>query len=140
MTCFCRCLYLINTCHSSGHSHSPIYVQLSQDFKKKISYSFHIGSYVLFFKPIQWDFWSSGMSYLYNQCLSPIKMLYQTPPWWGVLDTTLWDKVRQWLATGRWYSPVSSTNKTDRHYITEILLKVVLNIITFWYSHICLNR
>ena len=31
---------------------------------------------------------------------------------------------------GRWFSPgttVSSTNKTDRHDITEILLKVVLN-------------
>jgi hypothetical protein len=25
-------------------------------------------------------------------------------------------------------TPVSSTNKTDPHYITEILLKVVLNI------------
>ena len=27
-------------------------------------------------------------------------------------------------------TPVSSTNKTDRHDITEILLKVTLNIIT----------
>jgi hypothetical protein len=27
-------------------------------------------------------------------------------------------------------TPVSSTNKTDRHDITEILLKVVLNTIT----------
>jgi hypothetical protein len=25
------------------------------------------------------------------------------------------DKVCQWLATGRWFSPVSYTNKTDRH-------------------------
>jgi len=36
------------------------------------------------------------------------------------------------LATGRWFSlgtPVSSTNKTDRHDITEILLKVALNTI-----------
>ena len=36
------------------------------------------------------------------------------------------DKVGQWLAAGRWFSPgtlVSSTNKTDRHDITEILLK-----------------
>ena len=34
--------------------------------------------------------------------------------------TTLCDKVCQWLATGRWFSPdtpVSSTNKTGRHYI-----------------------
>ena len=37
-----------------------------------------------------------------------------------------------WLATGRWFSlgpPVSSTNKTERHDITEILLKVALNTI-----------
>ena len=44
----------------------------------------------------------------------------------------LCDKVCQWLATGRWFSPgpsVSSTNKTDRHNITEIFLKVALNTI-----------
>ena len=37
------------------------------------------------------------------------------------------------LMTGRWFSPdipVSSTNKTSRHDITEILLKVEFNIIT----------
>jgi hypothetical protein len=42
--------------------------------------------------------------------------------WWGVLHTTLCDKVCQWLVTGRWFSPgtpVSSTNKTDCHNITE---------------------
>ena len=35
--------------------------------------------------------------------------------------------------TGQWFSqgtPVSSTNKTDHHDITEILLKVVLNTIS----------
>jgi hypothetical protein len=50
----------------------------------------------------------------------------------GVLDTTLCDKVCQWLATCRWFSlypQVSSTNETDRHDITEILLKVALNTI-----------
>jgi hypothetical protein len=34
------------------------------------------------------------------------------------VDTTLCDKVYEWLARGRWFSPgtpVSSTNKTDRH-------------------------
>jgi hypothetical protein len=43
--------------------------------------------------------------------------------------TTLCDKLCQWLATAWWFSlgpPVSSTNKTDCHDITEILLKVVL--------------
>jgi hypothetical protein len=51
---------------------------------------------------------------------------------WGVLDTTLCDKVCQWLATGRWFSPgtpVSSTNKIDLHDIAEMLLKAELNII-----------
>jgi hypothetical protein len=46
--------------------------------------------------------------------------------------TTLSDKVCQWLTTGLWFSlgtPVSSTNKTYRHDIAEILLKVALNII-----------
>ena len=44
--------------------------------------------------------------------------------------TTVCDKVCDWPATGRWFSPsVSSTNKTARHYITEILLKVALNTI-----------
>ena len=52
--------------------------------------------------------------------------------WRGVLDTTLCDHVCQWLATGRLFSlgpPASSTNKTVRHDITEILLKVALNTI-----------
>ena len=47
----------------------------------------------------------------------------------GVLYTTLCDKVCQWLAAGWWFSPgtpVTSTNKTDGHDITEILLKVAL--------------
>ena len=34
------------------------------------------------------------------------------------------------LRLGRWFSLVSSTNETDRHDITEILLKVALNTIT----------
>ena len=40
------------------------------------------------------------------------------------------DKVYQLLAHGRWFSPgtlASSTTKTDRHDIAEILLKVALN-------------
>jgi hypothetical protein len=40
--------------------------------------------------------------------------------------------VIKFVAKGRWFSPgtpVSSTNKNDRHNITEILLKVALNTI-----------
>ena len=53
--------------------------------------------------------------------------------WRGVLDKTLFNKLCQWLVTSRWfspYTPVSSTNKTCRHDIAEILLKVALNTIT----------
>ena len=42
------------------------------------------------------------------------------------------DKVYQLLAHDRWFSPgtpASSTTKTGRHDITEILLKVALNTI-----------
>jgi hypothetical protein len=51
----------------------------------------------------------------------------------GVLDTTLCDKVCQWLAAGLWFSPctpVSSTNKSDLRDIAEMLLKVALNTIS----------
>jgi hypothetical protein len=43
------------------------------------------------------------------------------------------DKAYKLLAYGRWFSlsiPASSTTKTDRHDIAEILLKVALNTIT----------
>jgi len=46
---------------------------------------------------------------------------FEPHSWQGVLDTTLYDNVCQWLATGRWFSPgtpVSFTNKTDCHDIT----------------------
>jgi hypothetical protein len=42
------------------------------------------------------------------------------------------EKVYQLLANGRWFSPgfpTSSTTKTGRHDIAEILLKVALNTI-----------
>jgi hypothetical protein len=42
-----------------------------------------------------------------------------------------------WFATGRWFSPVSSTNKSDRHNITEILLKMTLNTITLTVMDVC---
>ena len=48
----------------------------------------------------------------------------------GVLDITLW--LCQWLVAVRWFSPgtpVSSTNKSDRHDIAKILLIVALNTI-----------
>jgi len=48
---------------------------------------------------------------------------------WCTQLTAASDKVYQFLAHGRWFSlgtPASSTTKTGRHDIAEILLKVVL--------------
>ena len=80
--------------------------------------------------PWLWSYGSWIYNYLCNQYLSPLM-------WWIRISTrakctTLCDKVCQWLATGRSFSPgppISSTNKTDHHDITEILLKVALNAI-----------
>jgi len=43
--------------------------------------------------------------------------------------------------TGQWFSQgtlFTSTNNTDRHDCTKILLKVVLNIITLTYLYWCI--
>ena len=79
-----------------------------------------------------WSYGSWIYNNLCNQCPSPLTLWVRIPLMRGVLDTTLCDKVCQWLATGRWFSPgtsVSSTIKTDCHDIAEILLKVALNTI-----------
>ena len=68
------------------------------------------------------------LGYLCNQCLSLMTLRFRIP-----LDKTLCHKVCQRLATVQWFSsgtPVSSTNKTDRDDITEILLKVAFSTIT----------
>jgi hypothetical protein len=76
-----------------------------------------------------WSYGSWIYNYICNQYLSPLMWVRISISAWC---TTLCDKVCQWLATVRWFSlspPVSSTNKTDRHDITEILLKVALDTI-----------
>ena len=68
--------------------------------------------------------------YLCNRCVSPLMLHVRIPL--RERCTTLCDKVCQWFAASRWLPPcppVSSTNETDRHDITEILLKVVLSTI-----------
>jgi hypothetical protein len=88
-----------------------------------------IHQYILSFDPV---FGFTTTCAIMLQCLSLLTLWVRNPVRRGVLDTTLCDKICQWLATGRWFSPgtpVSSTNKTDRHDITEILLKVAQSII-----------
>ena len=110
---------------SSSKYQSRVYTVLSLNNKQDLQNQKQVPSW-------SWLYGSWINNYLCNQCLSPLKSWARTSSWRGVLDTTLYDKVCQWLATGWWFSPgtpVSSTNKTDRHNITEILLKVALNTI-----------
>ena len=81
--------------------------------------------HVIIVKGPSWS-WSYGSwiySYLCNQCLSPLTLWAPILLRRGVLDTTLCDKVCQWLAAGLWFSlgtPISS----------KILLKMALDTIT----------
>jgi len=116
-------VYLINTIQSLWWTKYVIYnilkIKIIMDSKKRPSWLWSYGSWIY--------------NYLCNQCLSLLTLWLRIQPRRGVLDATLCDKVCQWLVTGRWFSPVtqvSSTNKTDCHDITEILLKVVLNTVT----------
>ena len=85
--------------------------------------------------------WSHGSwiyNYLCNRYLSPPMLWVQIPI--RSRCTTLCDKVCRWIATGRWFSPsptVSSTNKTDRHDLTEILLIVALSTIKLNQANLC---
>ena len=77
-------------------------------------------------------------NYLCKQCLSPLMLWVRISI--SARCTTLCDKVCQWLATGQWFFPgssVSSTDKTDRHDIAEILFKVALNTIKQTNKHKC---
>ena len=79
-----------------------------------------------------WSYGSWIYNYLCNQYPSPLTLWVWIPLRIGVLDPTLCYKVCQWLATCRCFSPgtrVTPINKTNRHHIAEILLKVVLNTI-----------
>jgi hypothetical protein len=72
--------------------------------------------------------WSSNMQIFFNRR--------------GVLDATLCGKACLLLAECRWYypgTPVSSTNKTDRHDIIELLLKMTLNTIERYRNWPCMS-
>ena len=106
------------------------------------AFAYYIDYYINYKGPSwPWSYHNWIYSYLCNQCLSPMML------WVRILIrtrcTTLCDKVCQWLATDRWFSPgpsVSSTNKTDHHDISEILLRVALNTIKQANKHILITQ
>jgi hypothetical protein len=72
--------------------------------------------------------WSYGSRICY-QCLYILPLMLWVRISIMVRCTTLCYEVCQWRETVWWFSsvpPVSSTNKSDRHDIAEILLKVAL--------------
>ena len=73
-----------------------------------------------------------GFTTTYMQSVPITTDVVGSTPAQGDVYNVICDKVCQQLATGRWFSlitPVSSSNKSHRHNITEILLKVPLNTI-----------
>jgi len=77
-----------------------------------------------------WSYGNLCCNYVCNQCLSPHTFEFPHGELYSIQHC---DKVCQWLAAGWWFSkgtPISCINKTDRHDITGILLKVALNTIT----------
>jgi hypothetical protein len=78
--------------------------------------------------------WHPIKSLTYDYCCTGEVIKYQNNMFClfhGVFDTTLCDKVSHWLGI-----PVSSINKTDRHGIAEILLKVALNVLVYIYTKV----
>jgi hypothetical protein len=60
---------------------------------------------------------------------SPVTLWVRIPVRRCAIDTSLCYEVCQWLAAGRFYfqgTPVSPTDQSDRHDITEILLNMGL--------------
>ena len=105
--------------------------------RKKCQMSFHKisnASINLYRRGLSWS-WSYGSwiyNYMCNQCFSTLTLWVWIPFRRGVQHYML-TFVILWLAGGLWLSsgtPVSSTNKTDRHEIIAIMLKVMLNTIT----------
>ena len=89
-----------------------------------------------------WLYNSWIYNYLCDLSLSSLTLWVRIPLRRGVLETTLCDKVCQWLVTGLWFSPGTPFPlpiKTDCHDISEILLKVVLKTITHTLSSVLMT-
>jgi hypothetical protein len=98
----------------------PLFIEVSVPIQEMVSL-------------LSWSYGSWIYNFLWNRWQSPLKLWVWIPLRWGVLDTTLCDKVYQWHSSDQWFcmgTPVSFINKTYLHNIAKILLKVALNTIT----------
>ena len=72
--------------------------------------------------PWPWSYGRWIYNYLWNQSFHHWSCEFESLSWQGAFDTTLCDKVSQWLVTGLWITlgtPVSSTNKTYHHIVIK---------------------
>ena len=117
------------------YCHIRLHIKRQNELTTKCKYqALKLGKINQNFYGLSWWWWPDSWiyNYLCNQCLSPLMLWVQTLFMARCTRYNICDKVCQWFAAAQWFSPgipVSSTNKTDRHDMTEILLKVALNTI-----------
>ena len=88
-----------------------------------------------------WSYYSWICNYLCNQCLSPLTLWVWTPFMARCTQyNIMWYSLSVTCDRFSLCIPVSSTNKTDRHTVAEILLKVTLNTINLSLSKITLHN
>ena len=121
---FSQCLYnTMNRQKGTFHIYNYIFTLLSKYNKKTKSISFSIVYHCT-------SLWvcilmSENSTRSWSDCIV-VQLI-------GQVAILIYVMVFQWLVAGRWFSsgsPLSCTNKTDRHDITETLRKVALNTTT----------
>jgi hypothetical protein len=69
-----------------------------------------------------WSYSSWIYNYLCNQCLSSLMLWVQILLRQGVFETTLSDKVCQWLVTGWWFSLCTPVSRPF-NFLTSLVVK-----------------
>jgi hypothetical protein len=70
-------------------------------------------------------YWRSYSYYLYCASIVCTWCEFESGSWRGVLATTLYDKVCQWLAAGRWFSQPSPLNSIGGIMVTMLTQSAV---------------
>ena len=76
--------------------------------------------------------WSSGswiFTYICNQCISSLTLWIWILLMRDVLDTTLCDKVCQWLAAGRWFSPGTTVPPPIRLTVSRYNWNIIESVV-----------
>jgi hypothetical protein len=87
---------------------------MGQIARKKVCVFFCLTTWVNTTPSWSWSYGSWIYNYSWNQCLSPLMLWVRVSI--RVRCTTLCDKVCQWLATDRWFSPDPSVSSTFKAY------------------------